>query len=100
MKMRIASFSAGCLLVFTLSGCAGAFDPYQRPGNWTNTGAQNVNLAQEVANKADLISGHGDPTSNGVAASAAIDLALGPDGAGTAKGLQTPTTDVVASTGN
>lgn len=98
--MRKAIFGVICLSILTLSGCVGAFDPYQRPGNWTNTGAQNENLAQEVNNKADLISGHGEPTSNGIAASAAIDLALGANGAGTAKGLQTPTTDVVASTGN
>ncbi len=83
-----------------LSGCAGALDPMQRPGNWVATNASNETIAQQAANPADLISGQGSATSNGVAASAALDLALGPSGAGTAKGLQTPAVVVQSSSGN
>ena len=79
-----------CLAMLGLSGCTGAFDPYQRPGNWALTGASNETIAQQAANPADLISGQSSPTSNGIAASAAIDKALGAGGAGTATGLQTP----------
>jgi hypothetical protein len=73
-----------------LSGCEGAFDPFQRPGNWSATGAANEDIAQQVAAPSDLISGRSNPNANGVAASAALDKALGPNGTGTAAGLQTP----------
>jgi hypothetical protein len=88
--MRRAAFFAFCAILLTLSGCEGAFDPFQRPGNWAATGAANENIAQQVAVPSDLISGRGNPNTNGVAASAALDKALGPSGAGTAAGLQTP----------
>ncbi|OYV37127.1 MAG: hypothetical protein B7Z80_13710 [Rhodospirillales bacterium 20-64-7] len=74
-----------------LSGCAGALDPYQRPGNWSQTGAVNEDLARQVAYPSDLIRGHGEAQSNGVAATAAIEKGLGANGAGTATGLQTAT---------
>jgi hypothetical protein len=88
--VRHAAFFAFCAILLTLSGCQGAFDPMQRPGNWVATGAANEDIAQQVAVPSDLISGRGDPNSSGVAASAALDKALGPAGAGTAAGLQTP----------
>lgn len=90
--MRFAVFFAFCVTVLSLTGCAGVFDPFQRPGSWAETGAPNEIIAQQAANKSDLISGQSEATSNGVAASAAIDKALGPNGAGTAAGLQTTTT--------
>ena len=89
--MRRAVFFSFCVALLTLSGCAGAFNPYQRVGDWSDTGASNETIAQQVADPGDLIQGQSSSTSNGVAASAAIDDALGPDGAGTANGLQTPT---------
>jgi hypothetical protein len=88
--MRRAAFFAFCAILLTLSGCEGAFDPFQRPGNWVATGAANETIAQQVAVPSDLISGRGNPNTNGVAASAALDKALGPGGVGTAAGLQTP----------
>ncbi len=88
--MRHAAFFAFCAVLLTLTGCEGAFDPFQRPGNWAATGAANQTIAQQVATPSDLITGRGNPNSNGVAASAALDKALGPNGAGTAAGLQTP----------
>ena len=78
--MRRAAFFAFCAILLTLSGCEGAFDPFQRPGNWSATGAANETIAQQVAVPSDLISGRGNPYSNGVAASAALDKALGPGG--------------------
>ena len=95
-RSMICLFSAAVLL----SGCASPFDPMQRPGNWSETNAANETIAQQAANPADLIAGHGTGTSNGIAASAAIDLALGSNGAGTAKGLQTPAVVIQASSGN
>jgi hypothetical protein len=89
--MRFAVFFAFCVMVLSLTGCTGAFDPFQRPGNWAATGASNEIIAQQAANKSDLISGRSEATSNGVAASAAIDKALGANGAGTAAGLETTT---------
>lgn len=83
-----------------LGGCTGAFDPYQRPGNWTQTGASNEDLARQVANPSDLIRGHGEADSNGVVATAGIDKALGAGGAGTAAGLQTAVTPVAAASSN
>jgi hypothetical protein len=91
-NMRLTIFFTFCVALLTLTGCQGAFDPFQRPGNWAATGAANETIAQQVANPADLISGQSVSTSNGVAASAGIDKALGANGAGTAAGLQTPTT--------
>ena len=96
--MRFAVFFAFCVTLLSLTGCAGAFDPFQRPGNWAETGASNEIIAQQAANKSDLISGQSEPTSNGVAASAAIDKALGANGAGTATGLETPITPTAVFT--
>ena len=90
--MRLMIFFGFCVTLLTLTGCVGAFDPFQRPGNWAETGAANETIAQQAANPSDLISGRSDPLSNGIAASAAIDKALGPAGSGTAAGLQTPAT--------
>ena len=90
--MRLMIFFGFRVTLLTLTGCVGAFDPFQRPGTWWATGAANENIAQQVAEPSDLISGHGNPNANGVAATAALDKALGANGAGTAAGLQTPTT--------
>ena len=69
-NMRFAAFFCLCAGVLSLSGCAGAFDPFQRPGNWSETGAANEDLAQQAANKGDLISGQSEATSG--------DIAVGP----------------------
>jgi hypothetical protein len=102
--MRLAIFFGFCVVLLSLAGCAGAFDPFQRPANWALTGAADETIAQQAANKSDLLSGESEPGSNGVAASAALDKALGANGAGTAAGLQTaptPVSNAVSiSTGN
>ncbi len=70
-----------------LAGCYA--DPYQNPKNWAMNGAPRKDVAVQSAVPSQLIAGQGDDNSNGVAASAAIDKALG-GAAGTAAGLQTP----------
>jgi hypothetical protein len=86
MRMRSALFLSFCVVVLTLSGCTGAFDPFQRPGNWSATGASNKATAQQVANKSDLLYGRSEPGSNGVAAVGGVEKAMTN---GTAGGLQT-----------
>ena len=85
--MRSLAFFSFCVILLGLSGCV--LDPFQRPGTWSETGASNENLAAQVADPSDLISGKSNPYSNGVAAAAGVDKALGANGAGTAAGLQT-----------
>ncbi len=100
--MIIKAFQRLALLgaALALAGCDGAFDPFQRPGNWSPTGEAQANINLQAAYKSELLSGRGTDTSNGVAASAALDKALGASGAGTAAGLQTPETITVQSNAN
>ena len=84
--MRSVLFFSLCVGILSLSGCAGAFDPFQRPGNWALTGASNETIAQQAANKGDLIQGQSEPGTSGVIAVAGVEKALT---AGTASGLQT-----------
>jgi len=63
--MRLAAVSAACLALLTLTGCVGAFDPFQRPGNWAEEGSANETIAQQAANPGDLISGTSDPMTEG-----------------------------------
>ncbi|MDD2704744.1 MAG: hypothetical protein PHU07_05340 [Acidocella sp.] len=93
--MRSALFFVACVAVLTLTGCVGAFDPFQRPGDWSATGAANKALAQQAANKSDLISGQSESGSNGIAAVAGIEKAMT---GGTATGLQTTTTPTASTT--
>ncbi|WP_298284121.1 hypothetical protein [Acidocella sp.] len=85
--MRYTMFFCFCVAVLSLTGCAGMVDPFQRQGTWSATGAVNEDLAQQAANKSDLISGHGDEGSNGIAAVGAVEQA---DSNGTASKLETP----------
>jgi len=87
--MRIPVLSLLLFSALALAGCVGPLDPdpFNRPDAWTMNAAPLENTAQEVDDKADLIQGKSDPSSNGVAATAAIDQALGEPN-GTAAGLQ------------
>jgi hypothetical protein len=85
-RMRSALFFGLCVGILSLSGCAGMIDPFQRTGTWSATGASNENIAQQVANKGDLIQGQSEPGSNGIAAVAGVEKAMT---GGTATGLQT-----------
>jgi hypothetical protein len=84
-RMRTVAFFGLCLGVLSLSGCVGAFDPFQRPYQWSATGASNETIAQQAANKGDLIKGQSEPGANGVAAVGGLQKALS---GGSAAGLQ------------
>jgi hypothetical protein len=97
MRCGILLLSSAALL--GLAGCQGAFDPFNRPGNWSATGASNETIAQQAANKSDLISGQSEPGSNGVIAVGGIEKATTN---GTATGIQTaitPTSPATSFTG-
>jgi hypothetical protein len=99
--MRIPALSILLLAALALTGCVGPLDPnpFNRPGNWAMTAAPLENTAQQTADKSDLIQGKSDDESNGVAATAAIDQALG-EPAGTAAGLQKAPTTISFSSGS
>ena len=94
MRSGFLLLAAAALLA--LAGCQGAFNPFNRPGNWSETGASNEALAQQVANKSDLISGHSQPGSDGIIAVGGIEKATA---GGTASGIQTTITPTTVSTG-
>jgi hypothetical protein len=101
MRKAAAMRKIGLLMVsvaiLSLSGCVGAFDPFQRPGQWAETGASNETIAQQAAYPSDLSKGQSESTSNGIVASGALDKALGAGGTGSATGLQsTISTSVTA----
>ncbi len=98
--LRLAAISFASLTLVSLAGCTGAFDPFERPGNWSETGASREDIAQQVATPSDLIQGQSDPLSSGTVAAAGLDKALGADGAGTATGLQTAVTPIAAASSN
>lgn len=75
--MRSALFFGICIVMLSLSGCAAAFDPLQRPGNWVATGAANETIAQQAANKGDLIQGQSEPGTQGVIAVSGIEKVTG-----------------------
>lgn len=81
--LALLGLSIGCA---GLTGCY--LDPYQNPNDWSSPGSPLKNIAAQVADPSDLIQGKSAPGSNGLAATAAIDKALGGN-AGTAAGLQT-----------
>lgn len=85
--MRKLVFFGFCAAILSLSGCEGAFDPFQRPGNWSATNASSANIALQAANKGDLIEGRSEPGSNGIVAVGGLEKGLTN---GTATGLQAP----------
>ncbi len=95
--MRISTL----LLMVSFIALTGCYpDPFKNPNNWSMTGAPNKNIAAQVSNPSDLLQGQSESGSNGVAASAAIDKALGGP-AGNAAGLQTvPPTSSMDITGS
>jgi hypothetical protein len=62
-------------------------DPFQREGTWAATGAANETIAQQTTDKSELISGHGDAGSSGIAAVGGVEKA---NSGGTATALETP----------
>ena len=85
--MRLRNLLMVSAASFGLAGCYG--DPFQNPADWSMTGAPRENLAQQAAQKSDLLYGRSEPLANGVVASAAVEKSEGGP-AGTAAGLQAP----------
>jgi len=84
------------LMSLALTGCY--LDPFANPYQWSMNGAPRENLAQQVADPSELIQGHGDNMSSGVAAAAGVDVAIG-GAAGNASGLQKPPAPISFSSG-
>lgn len=99
--MRLSNPVLSLVVLISLTGCQGAFNPYNRPGDWSENGAANETIAQQVAQKSDLISGQSEPGVNGVIAVGGVEQATS---GGTAAGIQTtikPTSVYTSlSTGN
>jgi hypothetical protein len=68
---RFLAFSAVALV---LTAC-GVVDPFARPGTLRMEEMPTVNAASMVANPYDMVRGHGDATSDGHLAAAAVDRA-------------------------
>jgi hypothetical protein len=81
-------------LCLALTACYA--DPFDNPNDWSETGATGRNIAVQAANPSDLISGKSNPYSNGAAASAGIDKALG----GAAGVLAPPAQTAMSITGS
>jgi len=101
--LRVSAISVASLTLLGLAGCAMSydpFDPFQRPGNWAETGAPLEDIAQQAATPSDLIRGQSEPLSSGTVAAAGLDKALGAEGAGTATGLQTAAMPISTASSN
>lgn len=69
---RAASIIAALLgTTVGLAGCS-QFDPYQRTGTWHENNAINHNIAVELQNPSDMVSGQSSPTLTGTIAVGAI----------------------------
>ena len=88
---RFGFFLLSCAALLGLSGCQGAFNPFNRPGAWSETGAANETIAQQAAQKSDLISGESESGVNGVIAVGGVEKATS---GGSATGIQTTITPV------
>ena len=99
--MRRATFFAFCAILLTLTRLRRARSTrFSAPATGRPRGPRTKPSRSRWRCPSDLISGRGNPNANGVAASAALDKALGPNGAGTAAGLQTPEQIAVQSNMN
>jgi hypothetical protein len=94
--MRRLLCATACLLCLGLTGCYG--DRFQNPADWSMTGAAREDTAMEISNKDNLLEGASEPGSQGVAAAAGVDVAIGGI-AGTAAGLQKAPKDITFSSG-
>jgi hypothetical protein len=96
MRIRVSILIPLSVMSIGLTSCYP--DPFENPGDWSMTGASRQNIAAQAANPVDLLNGRSDLNSNGVAASAAIDAALG-GAAGNASGLQKPPPAITFTSG-
>jgi hypothetical protein len=70
--MKRSTIMVLVLSSMVLTACQGAFDPWQRPGNWVTTGAAQEDVAQQAMYKGELIKGSGIATSAGTYAASGI----------------------------
>lgn len=69
---RAASIMAALLgATVALAGCS-QFEPYRRTGTWHENNAINHNIAVELQNPSDMVSGQSSPTLTGTMAVGAI----------------------------
>lgn len=75
MGTRWASICGLVLLTSSMTGCAGGnyLDPYEKPYVWRPTGAPTANLAAQLDNPRDLVSGRGGSEGDVKASSLAIE---------------------------
>jgi type IV pilus biogenesis protein CpaD/CtpE len=73
--MRWTSICGLALLMVSLMGCGGPnyLDPYEKPYTWHPSGAPTANLAAQLANPRDLVSGDGGTGGDANASSLAIE---------------------------
>lgn len=67
---------AGAVLVASLGGCGPGnnyLDPYEKPYTWHPTAAPEANLAAQLVNPHDLISGRGGPAGDGKQADMSVE---------------------------
>ena len=71
-EMTIARTGLALLCIISTGGCAST-DPVEgESGRWNPIGANNANLAAEIANPDDLLRGRGVETADGQMAAAAV----------------------------
>ncbi len=76
MRARL-DFGLLGLAILGLSGCGiAARDPWQDPGTWRATGANETNLQAMIANPNDLIAGRGERGASAVLATTAVNRYL------------------------
>jgi hypothetical protein len=69
---RQLRLTAGLLLLFAVSGCAGLNDPFKRAGTWYPEHDNDANLTATIANPHDLVQGANDPRSPGELSASAV----------------------------
>jgi len=72
LKLRIVLAALAAGAAFTLGGCA-VMDPFERPGVWNPTGANDLNRELMVARPTDLVQGRGTTDADGQTAAMAVD---------------------------
>ena len=74
---RSLAFSAMCVALLSLAGCNVATrDPWEDPGSWRATGANQANLQAMIANPDDLYGGRGERGTSGVIAASTVNRVL------------------------
>jgi type IV pilus biogenesis protein CpaD/CtpE len=76
MRAHWVSICGVVMAAMSLTACGGGsnyLDPYQKPYTWHPTAAPTANLAAQLANPHDLVSGRGGPEGDAKQSSVAIE---------------------------